>query len=124
MSSVDRERWIRHVWTVGDFKLGLLHASEDDFGFENGAVVRQGSIFGFGGKRFSLWRYVVTSEYVILRAGRITMKARVHEAGLGIKFVRVPYLGYLVVDKLRVRAPFSGEEKIIKEAVLTKSLFL
>ncbi len=122
MPAIEREKGMHHVWAVGDFRLGLLHVSEDDFNFKEKEVKGSGSILGFGEKKFSLWRYVVTPEYVIVKAGKVTIKAKVHEAGLGTKFIRTPYLGYLVVDKLRLRAPFLGEEKIIKEVISTKSI--
>ncbi|MCX6803615.1 MAG: hypothetical protein NTY48_03515 [Candidatus Diapherotrites archaeon] len=106
---------LEHVWGIGDFKIKLLHASQKSALDDTKKRHRPffGSIISFGKKQYSIWNYSVVSDYAVVKAGKVTFKAHLHEVKGKFSFIRIPLLGFLVVDSLRLRAPFESEEKEI-----------
>jgi hypothetical protein len=111
---------ISHIWFMGEFNVKLLHASEapteeHDLQSKPSSTLAELADAVLKKPADEVWRYAVLPEHVVIRTGKITMKAKIHGPHRGVSFVRVPHLGKIVVEKGLLRAPLGHEELIIDE---------
>lgn len=101
-------------FTVGGVALRLFHAVNFPDGpaqFKSSAL---DSLFSFGKKRERSWYYAVLPEYVLIRAGRVVLKSKIHSSE-GFSFIRVPHLGILIVEDGALRKALGGERALIEK---------
>ena len=97
---------------VGDKSVDLFHSSAFP---DSPEKKEKNSLFGFlsfGKKKNSPWYYAVLTDHVMIRAGKLVLKSKIHSVE-GFHFIRVPHIGILLVEKNSLRIPLSGEKAII-----------
>lgn len=103
------------VWAVDDVNVCLLHAVMMDEALPEGKKRASFSkIFSLASKRKKdvKWFYSVAADYVIIRAGKVVFKSRIHNSK-GFNFIRVPRLGLVLVEGNSLRKPLSGEAALM-----------
>ncbi len=111
---------ISHIWFMGEFNVKLLHAAESPEEAHAVPSKPSSTLLDIAEAvlkkpKDEVWRYAVLPEHVVIRTGKITLKAQIHGPHRGVSFVRVPHLGKIVIEKGMLRAPTNFEEPIIEE---------
>ena len=104
-------------WIVDGSKVSLFHATKIPAEEKQKKKLSFSESFAsiFGKKKELSWFYSVAGDQVIIKAGKLTFKSRIHSADKHIKFIRVPRLGCILVEKNVLRRPMSGEELLVKK---------
>lgn len=74
--------------------------------------------FVLGRRKEANWFYSVLSDYVIVKVGKHTIKAKIHSIGSKkkeINFIRLPSAGVMVVSGKSIQKPSGEEFEKIKE---------
>ena len=105
------------AWVIDGIKINLFHSAKLNI-LQQSKKASFLDLFsaGFGKNRAVVWYYSVDSESVIIKAGEIVIKSKIHSLE-GFNFIRVPRLGLVLVEEDVLRKPKSGEAAIINRSL-------